>query len=177
MAISKRQLERLPSSMKNLLTASSMSRLRGQFQTGRFALISAFRAGNTYEENIEAQVALAKDVRSKGCGFVAMIVGMSKEMPDRSLFILGIDHQQASHLALKHRQGSYVWGENGQWAEFQSGNTTTPINQGDEFFALSLDTEVEDYYSQYRNKKCKLASSLPSTPDSSTVTPLRQETQ
>jgi hypothetical protein len=142
------------------IVASSMSRIFRQFADGgSFAAITAFTGSGDVEENMPYLVNLGKDLNLLGLGFIPVKGyfndrNLNKIYDEPSFWVPNISLQQADILANKYNQDSYIWGENGVFGLYYTGNLV-PATTGDKF-SVDFDAELDDAYSEYKKRKFRL---------------------
>lgn len=142
--------------------AAGLSRVLNQhMRHGPFGILSAWK-GNVAEnpellkENRQRDVELRKLVRSMGYGFIPLYGLYEYEGPsygsgvasEDSIFIPGISLSDISQLAEKMEQESFIWGDDGRWALYNTatGQSEPPRNVLDDF-ALRGEGEQPPYAS------------------------------
>jgi len=108
--------------LNNMVTESSYSRILQHIENNdTFAVISAFRGGNSGDENMKLHKQLKGDVRAKGYGFIEQKSGYSYSEPgtgeegtvdEMSLFIPKISEKEALVLGRKYDQESIIFKDN-----------------------------------------------------------------
>jgi hypothetical protein len=146
--------------LQTTLQESSLSRLYHHMHKP-FAIMSAFRGGNTKAQNIARHHKLQQHVKSMGLSYVNT-KGMWKECPypdtpyeqcpeeelvpraERSLFIIGISRKQAQSLGEAYNQDAVIWGSSPDNVYLISGNNLQSIGSFRPQVAAAIWTKIDN---------------------------------
>jgi hypothetical protein len=131
------------------LASAGLVKLWNHMLNGPFAIISAHNGKDNITEegrakNNERQGKLKQEIANAGFGFFDMKgvwenSELSKYIPEKSLFVIGIDESATHELANLYQQEAYIWGDMGSFIvrETKTGNALVQGNVKDCFRQLT----------------------------------------
>jgi len=138
-----KQFYELNKSCPTLIIETSLQRIFYHFTNNEFGIVSAFKSEYTWEENLERNYQLSKDIRKLGYGFIP-IIGRWEKIPEYSFFIPKITKDEIIELAKKYDQNYCIWGELNKWYLINA-KTGEIEYTGQKFRVLKIDEEFDNY--------------------------------
>ena len=130
----------------------SIARVYDHFKNNSFGILSAYLAHLPKEVNIGRNIHLFEMLKSYGIAYVPIkgVYGL----PEKSVFLPGVEPDVVKDLAKAFDQESYVWGEKGTWMLVMT--ATDVIDRYGTDFRVTSAEKAEDYYSEYKGRKFQL---------------------
>ena len=141
----------------DLIDILKVNRVLYHFKNKDFAIISAFSHQYNYEENLERQYNLSKELKEQKYGFLPILI-KGKGLKKHSLFIINISKENANFFAEKYEQELYIWGKQGK-SEIYNTKTKEKIEKRINFFLSDIDEEF-CYYLKNKSMNEKIKEDL-----------------
>lgn len=133
----------LPGLEERSASSTKFGRIFRHLSSGRYGIVSAFKTNRSEADNMDAQWALATDIRNLNLGYIP-IVGKWQRVPERSILIPNIALNDLLALGIKYNQEAMIAGDQGK-AELLDPKTGETLATFTKIRVVGIDKDMDNY--------------------------------